>query len=54
MLNVYWGAFNRAAGGYLLGLTFDIPERLSAWIAIAAGALALGTYLAIHFGKTQG
>lgn len=54
LLNVWWGAFNLAVGGYLLGLSFDIENRAAAWLVIAAGALALGTYLALHFGKTRG
>jgi hypothetical protein len=53
-LNFLWGAFNVAVGLTLLsrnpaafGLNVDC-------LVMAAGVLALGTYLSRHFGKVRG
>jgi hypothetical protein len=53
MVNFLWGFFNVCVGIVILshrqiviGLNFDC-------VAIAAGALLLGTYLSHHFGKVR-
>lgn len=52
-VNFIWGAFNFGIGLFILsrhpvltGLNLDC-------LALAAGALALGTYLSRHFGKVR-
>ena len=52
-VNFLWGAFNLFVGLYLLATH---PVTIGAnpeCAALAAGALALGTYLSLHFGKVR-
>lgn len=51
LVNVLWGLFNVVAGLVLLSLQpvsigFNAP-----FIVVIAGALAIGVYLSLHFGK---
>ncbi|NWE26801.1 hypothetical protein HX877_14415 [Pseudomonas gingeri] len=53
LVNFLWGMFNLLVGLVLLSrqpvtIGFD-----PAFIALMAGALVIGTYLAIHFGKQR-
>jgi len=53
LINVYWGALNLILGLVIVmrhPLAFDISPGP---VALTAGALALGTYLAVHFGTVQ-
>jgi hypothetical protein len=51
LVNVLWGMFNGVAGLVLLSLQ-PVPVGLNApFIVVIAGALAIGVYLALHFGK---
>ncbi len=53
LVNFLWGAINFAAGAYLLSL---YPVKIGPNIAcaiVAAGALALGLYLSVHFGRVR-
>ena len=52
-VNFLWGAFNLVVGLYLLSqnpLTIGPNPQC---LALGAGALALGTYLSLHFGKVR-
>jgi hypothetical protein len=52
-VNFLWGAFNLAAGAALLGVS-PISIGLSAsFFVFAAGFLALGAYLAVHFANVR-
>lgn len=53
LVNFLWGAFNVAIGG---GMLVDHPLVIGAnldTLALASGALVIGTYLSLHFGKVQ-
>jgi hypothetical protein len=53
-LNFLWGFFNIAVGIALLS-NFPVVVGLNLdCVLIAAGALTLGAYLALHFGKVRG
>ena len=54
VVNVFWGLFNAVAGVSLLAyapvaIGFNLP-----FIVVIAGALAVGVYVAIHFGRVRG
>jgi hypothetical protein len=52
-VNFLWGAFNLAVGLYLLAThPTEIGANLDC-LALAAGALLLGTYLSLHFAKVR-
>lgn len=51
LVNVLWGYFNLLAGLYLLTrqpVTLGVNANC---LAVFAGALGLGTYMSVHFGK---
>lgn len=51
LVNVLWGYFNLLAGLYLLTrqpVTIGVNANC---LAVFAGALVLGTYMSVHFGK---
>jgi hypothetical protein len=51
LVNVLWGMFNVVVGLVLLSLQ-PVSIGLNApFIIVIAGALAIGVYLALHFGK---
>lgn len=53
LVNFLWGALNLALGLYLFtGHPFAIGGNAEC-LAAAAGALLLGVYLALHFGKVR-
>jgi hypothetical protein len=53
LLNMLWGLANLALGLYLLG-AFPMTLQPDADSGTALlGALAIGSYLALHFGKVQ-
>jgi hypothetical protein len=52
LLNVVWGLLN-LFGGLCLLLTHPVSELGGGLALIALGALAIGVYLALHFGKIQ-
>ena len=51
LVNVYWGFANLAGGAVLV--TRFAPQGLVGWSLFAAGALLIGTQLALHFGKVR-
>ena len=53
VINVVWGWINFAVGGILLIYFFLLPARVDEEIAAALGALAIGLWLANHFGKVR-
>ncbi len=54
LVNVLWGFFNLVAGALLLS-AFPLEIGLTLRFAIlVAGAVAIGTYLALHFGRVRG
>ena len=51
LVNVLWGLFNVVAGLVLLSLQ-PVSIGLNApFVVVIVGALAIGVYLALHFGK---
>ncbi len=53
LVNVVWGMFNLVAGCMLL-LNFPIVLGVNAGTGLmVCGALCLGTYLAVHFGRVN-
>ena len=50
-VNFLWGSFNLAAGVALLSASPISIELGAPLLVFAAGFLALGAYLAVHFGK---
>ena len=53
LVNFLWGAFNLAAGLFLLSRQPVQAGPNADFFAIAVGALLIGVYLAIHFGKAR-
>jgi hypothetical protein len=52
-LNFLWGVFNAAVGLALLSrASVSLGPNVDC-LAIAAGVLALGSYLSLHFGKVR-
>ncbi|RDJ19628.1 hypothetical protein DWF00_02020 [Bosea caraganae] len=54
LINFLWGALNLLVGLALLARYPVAVDFDPAFIAFAAGALAIGLYLSIHFGKVRG
>jgi hypothetical protein len=53
-VNFLWGAFNLVVGGLLLSAN-PVEIGLNPHFAVfVAGALALGTFLSLHFGRVRG
>lgn len=53
LLNVLWGFFNLLVGAALV-CRHPVPAGLNLGVtALVAGALVLGIYLALHFGRVQ-
>ncbi|BBP77379.1 hypothetical protein CCU68_10365 [Pseudomonas gingeri NCPPB 3146 = LMG 5327] len=53
LVNFLWGMFNLLVGLVLLSRQPVTIGDDPAFIALMAGALAIGTYLSIHFGKQR-
>src|ERR1700743_2433686 len=53
LVNFLWGMFNLLVGLLLLSRQPVTIGSDPAFIALMAGALAIGTYLSIHFGQQQ-
>ena len=53
VINVVWGWFNFVVSGVLLFYFFLLPARIGECIAATLGALAIGVWLANHFGKVR-
>jgi len=53
LVNFVWGAFNVLLGTALLARHPVAVDFNPAFIAFVAGALAIGLYLSIHFGKVR-
>ena len=54
LVNVLWGLLNFVAGALLLS-RFPVEIGLTVRFAIlVAGAAAIGTFLALHFGRVRG
>ncbi len=53
LLNFLWGAANLSIGLYLLPRLDAVDPRLGR-VAVAAGFVAAGCYLAVHFGRVRG
>jgi hypothetical protein len=53
LINVLWGFANLAVGLWLAERHLHVASSNSEAAAALAGGLALGIYLALHFGKVQ-
>jgi hypothetical protein len=53
LVNFLWGFFNLAAGLALLETHPVALELITDCLIMAAGALVLGLYLSVHFGKVK-
>ena len=53
LINLLWGFFNFLVGLALLSSHPVTIEFNFSFIALLAGALAMGIYLSLHFGKVQ-
>jgi peptidoglycan/LPS O-acetylase OafA/YrhL len=53
LINVLWGFFNLASGVLLAARHLQMNALDGHAAAALAGALAIGIYLALHFGKVQ-
>jgi hypothetical protein len=53
LVNFLWGAFNALVGLFLLSRHPVAVDLGPDFIALVAGALAIGTYLSAHFGKVR-
>jgi len=51
IVNFLWGAFNLLVGVYLLSRHPVTVDFEPAFLALVLGALAIGIYLSLHFGK---
>ena len=51
LVNVYWGFANLAGGAALLA--HFTPASLAGWALVGAGALASGSFLALHMGEVR-
>jgi hypothetical protein len=52
-VNFLWGSFNVVVGIALLSGRPVVAALDPHFIALIAGALAIGTYLSLHFGKVR-
>ena len=50
-LNFLWGSFNLFIGIYLLSICPVVIGPNPTCLALVAGALTMGAYLSLHFGK---
>ncbi len=53
-VNFLWGLFNLVVGALLLSANSVEIGFNQHFSALVAGALAIGTYLSLHFGKVRG
>lgn len=53
IVNVLWGFANLALGMLIVSRHPSVPDRAPDALAGLAGALAMGIFLALHFGKVQ-
>ncbi len=53
LVNFLWGVFNLCVGVYLLSTQPVMIGANAGCFALIAGALAIGTYLSIHFGRVR-
>jgi hypothetical protein len=53
VVNFLWGLFNLLAGGWLWSLYPVRPGLFPGFAVLVLGALVLGLYLALHFGKVR-
>jgi hypothetical protein len=54
VVNFVWGFFNAAVGAVLV-VSFPVQVGLgSDFLTLLAGALLMGIYLSLHFGKSRG
>jgi hypothetical protein len=53
LINVLWGFFNLLVGLYLLSNHPVTPEFNARLVTLIIGALAMGIYLSLHFGKVH-
>ncbi|MBV8971954.1 MAG: hypothetical protein JO290_06645 [Sphingomonadaceae bacterium] len=53
LLNFLWGAANLSIGLWLLP-RLDLVDPRYGRVAVAAGFVAIGCYLAVHFGRVRG
>ena len=51
IVNFLWGAFNLLVGVYLLSRHPVTVDFEPGFLALVLGALAIGIYLSLHFGK---
>jgi hypothetical protein len=53
LVNFLWGLFNLLVGGWLWAAYPVRPGPFPGFAALVLGALAIGVYLAVHFGKVR-
>jgi hypothetical protein len=53
LLNFFWGCFNLVVGISLFSTRPVVADFYPTLIALMLGALAIGTYLSLHFAKVQ-
>jgi hypothetical protein len=53
LINFLWGMFNLLVGGWLWSLFPVRPGPFPGFVVLVLGALAIGIYLAVHFGKVR-
>src|SRR5882724_10536663 len=53
IVNFLWGAFNLLVGVYLLSRHPVTVDFEPGFLALVLGALAIGIYLSLHFGKVR-
>jgi len=53
IVNFLWGAFNLLVGVYLLSRHPVTVDFEPSFLALVLGALAIGIYLSLHFGKVR-
>ena len=53
LVNFLWGLFNLLAGGWLWSIYPVRPGPYLGFVVLVLGALAIGIYLAVHFGKVR-
>jgi hypothetical protein len=53
LVNFLWGAFNVLIGLFLLSRHPVAVDLNPGFVVLTAGALAIGIYLSLHFGKVR-
>jgi hypothetical protein len=53
LVNSVWGALNLAVGAYILWRNPFVMGPNYEVLALAAGAVTLGAYLSVHFGRVR-